>query len=163
MFYLWQRFLSLCALAAALIIGLSAVFVSYDVIARNVGLPSLYWVVDLSEYALPLATLLVAPWLALRGGHIRIDFITLFLPQKAKNYLNQFIHLSCAVFSGVMVWYSTSVTLESFSTGAIIMKNAVFPEWYVYAPMPFCFVLISIEFLRQVFSPGEDSSIDETI
>lgn len=163
MFNLWQRFLSACALVAALIIGLSAVLVSYDVFARNVGLPSWHWIVDMSEYALPLATLLVAPWLALRGGHIRIDLVTLFLPKKMQGYLNQMIYLTCAVLSLIMIWYSISVTAESYTTGALIIKNAVFPEWYVYLPMPFCFTLLAIEFFRQFLRPDQSPTLENPI
>jgi TRAP-type C4-dicarboxylate transport system permease small subunit len=41
------------------------------------------------------------------------------------------------------------VTLEAYDTQALVIKNITFPEWYVYVPLPFCFLLLTIENLRR--------------
>ncbi len=156
---MWKKILSAGAALSAAIIGLSAVMVSYDVFARNLGLPSLTWIVDMTEYALPLATLLVAPWLAYQGGHIKIDLMTLCFPASVQKVLNLFISFACAVLCVVLTWYSVSVIFESYEMGAMVIKNVVFAEWWIYVPVPLCFALLSIEFLRHTFGPAARSSV----
>ena len=48
------------AYAAAVIVGLMALAVTFDVVARNLGWGNTGWVVELTEYSLPVATLRVA-------------------------------------------------------------------------------------------------------
>jgi len=149
---MWQRILSAGASLSALIIGLSAVLVSYDVIARNINLPSFNWIVDMTEYALPLATLLVAPWLAQQGGHIKIDLVALILPKRILRKLDFITNIICIVVCAILAWFSIGVILESYDTGAVVIKNIVFKEWWVFVPLPPCFALLAIEFLRLTFS-----------
>jgi hypothetical protein len=32
----------------------------------------------------------------------------------------------------------------------MIFKSVVFPEWWLYTPVPLCFGLLAIEFLRRL-------------
>ncbi|WP_144175857.1 TRAP transporter small permease, partial [Pseudomonas sp. Kh13] len=91
------------------------------------------------EYALPLATLLVAPWLTTRGEHIRIDLLVGLLRGKWANQVERATHVACGLVAAIVTWYGVGVTTEAYVTGALVIKNITFPEWYVYAPLPFCF------------------------
>jgi TRAP-type C4-dicarboxylate transport system permease small subunit len=152
---MWNRVLNGCAGLAGLIIAIVVILVSYDVIARNVGLPSPSWVVDLTEYALPLATLLVAPWLANRGEHIKIDLVAMVLPKRTMARLDRVIGLACGAVSALMAWYGANVGLESYQTGALVIKNVIFPEWWVFAPLPVCFSILAFEFVRRALASTE--------
>jgi TRAP-type C4-dicarboxylate transport system permease small subunit len=68
---MYKRLIHGCGSAAAIILGVVTLLVCYDVIARNFGARSLPWIVEVTEYALPLATFLAAPWLMYRNEHIR--------------------------------------------------------------------------------------------
>ena len=50
-----------------------ALLVTGDVLGRNLGLGTLPWIVEASEYGLPLATFLIAPWLLARGSTSGVD------------------------------------------------------------------------------------------
>lgn len=152
---MWNRLLSVCAGLSAFIIAAISVMVSYDVIARNTGLPTVSWIVDLTEYALPFATLLVAPWLAHRGEHIKIDLISMVMPKQAMVKVDKGINFVCGVVCLVIAWYGVSVTLESYETGALVIKNIIFPEWWAFAPLPGCFLILALEFLRAAVVPVE--------
>jgi hypothetical protein len=43
-------------------------------------------------------------------------------------------------------WYAAAATLRSYSDGALVIKNLVFPEWWVLAPISFIFVVLALEF-----------------
>jgi TRAP-type C4-dicarboxylate transport system permease small subunit len=47
----------------------------------------------------------------------------------------------------VLVWYGTIMTAQSARLGSLTIKNLVFPEWWLLAPLPICFALIAIEFV----------------
>ena len=47
----------------------------------------------------------------------------------------------------VFVRYGIAMTYESYRLGSITIKNLVFPEWWLLAPLPFCFLLLAIEFV----------------
>lgn len=146
---MWKALLGTCAAAAAFIIGTTLLLVGYDVIARNLGLWSPGWIVDVSEYALPLATLLVAPWLTARNEHIRIDLLVGLLPERWAAQAGRATQAACGLVAAIITWYGVSVTAEAYQTGSLMIKNITFPEWYVYAPLPICFTLITIECIRQ--------------
>ena len=54
---LWGRLMQACGIAAALVVGVMTVLVGYDVLARNLRLPSAAGIAEASEYGLALATL----------------------------------------------------------------------------------------------------------
>ena len=39
------------------------------------------------------------------------------------------------------------MTYDAWRNGSITIKNLVFPEWWLLAPLPVCFVLLAIEFV----------------
>ena len=53
--------------------------------------------------------------------------------------------------SFLMVWYGTVMTLQSARLGSLTIKNLVFPEWWLLAPLPVCFALVSIEFVLRFY------------
>lgn len=163
---MWNRLLSACAALSALIIGAVVVLVSYDVIARNMGLWSPAWIVDLTEYALPLSTLLVAPWLTAKDQHIKIDLVATAVPMRLRRRLDRMVHIGCGLICAVIAYYAVNVALESYETQALVIKNIVFPEWWVYAPVPVCFALLTVECLRrglESYTIGESAPIVQTL
>jgi TRAP-type C4-dicarboxylate transport system permease small subunit len=53
-----------------------------------------------------------------------------------------------------LVWYSIRVFADSRQIGALVMKSLVFPEWWLFVPLPICFALMAIECARRVRSPA---------
>lgn len=133
------------AALAALLLGVTALAITLDVIARNVGLGTLPWILEVSEYVLPLATFLAAPWLLYRNEHVRLDVLLVAYPR-----LGHVTNLIGLAVCGVLVVYGVRTILNSAAQGSMVLKSVVFPEWWLYAPVPLCFGLLSIEFLRRL-------------
>ena len=150
----YRSFLHACAVVAAVVLGLAALAVTGDVVARNVGLGTLPWILEVSEYVLPLATFLVAPWLLRRGEHVRLDALLTAIPPwlaRALDRLADAIGLAvCAVF----VVYGAKAIASSAQQGSLVIKSVVFPEWWLYAPVPVCFALLAVEFVRRLAGRG---------
>ena len=142
---LYARVLEWLAACAALLLGASAAAITVDVIGRNVGMGTLPWILEVSEYVLPLATFLVAPWLLYRNEHVRLDVLALNRP-----WVGQLANIVGLAVCGVLVVYGVRTILNSATQGAMIFKSVVFPEWWLYVPVPLCFGLLTIEFLRRL-------------
>ncbi|HSV84533.1 MAG TPA: TRAP transporter small permease [Ramlibacter sp.] len=146
---IYLALLAACASLAGIIIGAMVVLVTYDVLARNVHLPNLAWVADVTEYALPLATLLVAPWLVHRNEHVRLDLLVVHLPEPVRIKVEKAVYALCCLIAAVIACYSVTVIVDSWRTGSLVIKSFNFAEWLVYLPLPPCFLLIAVECLRK--------------
>ena len=142
--------LSGLAALSALLIGLTALAITLDVVARNVGLGTLSWILEVSEYMLPLATFLVAPWLLRRNEHVRLDAVLHVVSRRTGAALEMASNLVGILVCAVLVVYGVRTILNSAQQGAMVLKSVVFPEWWLYAPVPLCFLLLAFEFGRRI-------------
>jgi TRAP-type C4-dicarboxylate transport system permease small subunit len=142
---LYDRVLQGLAACAAVLLGASALAITLDVVGRNVGLGTLPWILEVSEYVLPLATFLVAPWLLRRNEHVRLDVLL-----RAWPWLNQVTNVVGLAVCAVLVLYGVRTILNSAQQGAMVFKSVVFPEWWLYLPVPLCFGLLTVEFVRRL-------------
>jgi len=141
------RLLDALATIAALLLLSMVVVVTADIVLRNVGGGGLVWANEVSEYALYLMTLLTAPWLLRRGQHVRLDIMLSFLPARTAWLLEGAGDLLGLAVSLIMLRYALVATLDSWRIGAITIKNLVFPEWWLLAPLAAAFALIAVEFV----------------
>lgn len=151
---LYARALDACAVVAALLLGVVALLVTGDVVARNVGLGTLPWILEVSEYVLPLATFLIAPWLLRRGEHVRLDLLITGLPPAAGRVLQRVADGLGLAICMVFVVYGAKAVAGSAQQGSMVLKSVVFPEWWLYAPVPPCFALLAVEFVRRMLAPA---------
>ena len=142
---LYDRVLQGLAACAAVLLGASALAITLDVVGRNVGVGTLPWILEVSEYVLPLATFLVAPWLLRRNEHVRLDVLLRVWP-----WLNHVTNVVGLAVCAVLVLYGVRTILNSADQGAMVFKSVVFPEWWLYAPVPLCFTLLAVEFVRRL-------------
>jgi TRAP-type transport system small permease protein len=143
-------FLQALAGAAALLLGVMALLVTLDVVMRNVGLGTIAWVNEVSEYSLPVATLLIAPWLLHRNEHVRLDVLLTAVPRGASRWLQKFCDVIGIAICAVFVWYSVRLIFDSARIGSMMVKTLAIPEWWQYALVPVCFSLLAVEFARRL-------------
>ncbi|MCA3179047.1 MAG: TRAP transporter small permease [Burkholderiaceae bacterium] len=149
----WSRLMQACGGAAAAILGAVVLAVCWDVFARNLGAKSLPWIVEATEYALPLATFLAAPWLMFRYEHVRLDLLSATLSPRNLARIERIAAAVCLVVSLVIVWYSFAVILDTRKVGSLVIKSLVFPEWWLFVPVPICFLLLAGECARRLVFP----------
>ena len=143
----------LLGIACVLLFALMVV-VCLDVLLRNVplipssrGFPAAN---ELSEFALYLITMLSAPWLLRQGMHIRVDILLRAIPRQiawAMEWCMDLVALACCL---ITFRYSLQAVVESRAAGAQIIQTFVIPEWYVLAPLPLTFLLLTIEVLFRI-------------
>jgi TRAP-type C4-dicarboxylate transport system permease small subunit len=149
------KFLELLkALSGAVIFAVFVVIV-VDVLVRTSGFKPLQESSVIVEYGLLWFTMLAAPWLARNKAHVFIDAITQLLPETAQRVIAKVVYLLCALFSLVVCYYSLQLTIAAIVEGQIDIRAVDVPQWVLFAPIPLCFLLVAIEFLR--FLLGYDS------
>lgn len=143
----YGRLLDGLLLIACLLLLAMALMIGADVLLRNVGAGGFAVSNELSEDFLYLITLFAAPWLLRQGQHIRVDIVLRVLPLKVAvvlEWLGDIIGLCCSLY---FVVYGLRVTAASYASGALSIKTLITPEWWILAPLPFAFALLSIEFV----------------
>jgi len=138
------------AAGAALLLGATALAVTLDVLARNLGLGANPWILEVSEYVLPLATFLAAPWLLTTNSHVRLDVLLQLLPLGVARWLERIANVLGLAICVVFVVYGVRTLLDSARQGSMVLKSVVFPEWWLYVPVPLCFALLAAEFLLRL-------------
>jgi TRAP-type transport system small permease protein len=135
---------------AAMLVGAMALAVTLDVVGRNLGWSNTGWVVELTEYSLPVATLLVAPYLLHRNEHVRLDVLLVLLPKRVSLFLERCADVFGMMICAIFVWYGIKLIFDSARLGSMVVKTLAIPEWWQYALVPVSFTLLAIEFTRRL-------------
>ena len=163
------RLLEALALLGCAVIFAMTVMICADVLLRNVRLiPGVYglaWANEISEAMLYLVTLLTAPWLLRQGQHIRVDIVLRAVPRRLGWYFEWTADAMGLLCCLVITWYGMVATMKSYQSGALSIKTLVTPEWWMQAPLPIAFALLSIEMLfrmRRLYL-GERAPRDDAV
>jgi TRAP-type C4-dicarboxylate transport system permease small subunit len=141
------RLFDALAFVAALILLAMVAVVTTDIVLRNLTRGGISWSNEVTEYALYLITLLVAPWLLRRGQHVRLDLVLGAVPPRPAWLMEAVGDVLGLLVCLVLLRYGAAMAFDSARLGAITIKNLVFPEWWLLAPLPITFALLAIEFV----------------
>lgn len=157
------------ALVACAMLFLMTLMICGDVLLRNLplvpGVKSIAWSNEVSEATLYLVTMLTAPWLLRQGRHIRVDVLLRVVPKKLGwhcEWASDFFALLCCL---AMAFYGASAALASYKAGSMSVKTLEMPEWWLLAPLPAAFLLLSIEMvfrMRRLYM-GERAPRDDAV
>ena len=103
--------------------------------------------------------MLIIPWLLFRAEHVRLDLLTNTLSSGALRVLDRVASAVGLVVSLVVVWYAVRVIADSMEIGAMVVKSLVFPEWWLFVPVPLSFGLMAIECARRLLRPGAHEAV----
>ncbi|MEI7737835.1 MAG: TRAP transporter small permease [Burkholderiaceae bacterium] len=146
---LFGRLIAGLALVGCAILFAMMFIIVGDVLLRDLAISflpqGLAWSNEVSELMLYLITMCVAPWLLRQGQHIRVDIVLQAIPAKLAWYLECIGDLVGFVCCVMIMIYSFKASLNSYQSGALSIKTLVTPEWWGLAPLPFVFMLLSIE------------------
>ena len=124
------------------------VLIALDVILPLVGIQPWDGTLGVVEYGLLWFTILAAPWLARIKGHVFIDAVAEMLPPGAKKVTSKIAYLVAIMGSLMLAYFSWLLMVEAFIDENIDERSIELMLWWLYAPMPICFALVAIEFIR---------------
>ena len=149
------------AVLSGVLIFASFVMIVVDVSMRIVGLKPPLFTVATVEYILLWFTMLAAPWLARIKGHVFIDAVTQFLPPAIKTVVAKIVYTICVVSCSIYAVHSYLLFDYAWKRGLVDLRTVDMPQWIIYLPMPICFALVAVEFMR--FLLGFDDMYDKTV
>ena len=135
------------------------VLIVVDVFVRLIGIPPWLYSTILVEYGLLWFAMLGAPHLVRTKGHVFIDALTQLLPQTARRITAKIAYVICIASSLVFAYYSLELLVGAIADNEIDVRAVDMPLWMLLLPIPFCFFLVAIEFVR--YCIGWDSMYGE--
>jgi len=125
--------------------------INYEVVMRYfLGNPT-SWVSDFSLYFMVYITMLGAAWLLKKDGHVKIEILVTRMSRGTRRVMKAIASLVGAVVSGLMFWYSFQMTLDAFQMKSVFFHAVIVPRWIVFWVIPTGFLLLSIQFLRNMY------------
>ncbi len=143
----FERLLNALAVVAALVLLAMVILVTADIVLRNLTRTGFPWSNEVSEYALYLVTLMTAPWLLRRGQHVRVDVMLTMVPSRIAWIMEAASDILGIAVCLLLARSGVIMTYQSWQLGSITIKNLIFPEWWLLAPLPVAFILLAIEFV----------------
>ena len=136
------------AYCSGVTIFIAVVLIVVDVGMRITGFDPFVFVLTAVEYILLYFTMLAAPWLVRIKGHVFIDAVTQFLPPRVKTVIAKLVYLACIVASSIYCYQLVILLTEAIQSGELDMRSYEIPIWILFVPMPLCFFMCAMEFVR---------------
>lgn len=143
----------LCAAAFAA----ALVLIVLDIGFRFLGIGSLPWSIELTEYALYGIAFLGAPWVLSEGAHVRMDALLNVSPRPVVSVLNKVTTLIALSASLVLVYYGCASSYSAWEDQMVTRKILNYPEWIVLIPIPVSGLLLTAECLLILFGARRDA------
>lgn len=138
--------LFLFRLGCLLVVGI-VVLVNYDVISRNLGLPSAVWAVNSVEYLMLHITFLCLPYLVLTRGHVCVEVLLTYMPAGLRKVWELGLHLISAAVCFYMMWHTGESFWQVLLDGSYEIRSFDAPMWMLYSTMPIGFGFGALQFL----------------
>lgn len=134
--------------------GLLLVLITLGIVAniasRALFGTSIIWILEAVEYALIAVTFLGVAWVLTEDKHTRVDILVTSLRPDIAAILTLIANVVGFVTMCGMTWFAAVAAIESKASNAFIYKYLEFPEWWIYAGIPFATGLVALVFLFRI-------------
>lgn len=121
-----------------------------NIVSRALTGASIIWMLEAIEYALIAVTFLGTAWVLTEDKHTRVDILITSLGPRTAAMLTLIANVIGFVTMCVMTWFAAVAAIESKASHAFIYKYLEFPEWWIYAGIPFATGLVALVFLLRI-------------
>src|SRR5690606_24594196 len=139
----YRGVMAACGAVGAILFGAMALVICIDVIFRNLGIFSISWALEGSEYMLMAAAFLGAPWLVYTSDHIRVDIVVRMLPDALARLCDILVDIICLAISAIIAYESITNLLATAEQGGDVLKVLLFPVWWLRIPIVTSLVLLT--------------------
>lgn len=118
------------AYASGVLFVLVSLYVAADAAGRTFFHVSTAVTDEFGGYVLAVGAMFALAYTLRIGGHVRIDILLPYLPQRLQIILNYVAMAGMALFSGMLALYTWQLAIESLTTGARAMsflRTPLFP------------------------------------
>ena len=144
---------ALAVLAGLLLVWLMVAIV-VSVTMRNLGVQPYAWLFTSTEYSILYMTMLGAPWLVRKRGHVHIELLTAALPETIRVILSRLVAAGCVVVCGWLAWRGYLLVQTNIARMDFDVRAYFYPRWLLTIAFPISFGLMAVEFAR--FAVGRE-------
>jgi TRAP-type C4-dicarboxylate transport system permease small subunit len=148
---LYDGLLSAFALVAGVLLVWLMVSILISVTMRNLGMQPFPWLFLSGEYGLFYLTMLGAPWLVRKRGHVHVELVTAMLPDRAQAALSRLVAFGCVVVCLILAWAGVELVARDIARSNFDVRAYFTPKWLLTIAFPVSFGLMAVEFGRFVF------------
>lgn len=143
----YERLTAVMAAAAACLILLMSLWITYDVATRNLfGLAS-PWAFDLSEYTLVWITFLAGPWLLLKDRHVRIELLIDQLSVRLQRAVGIVVSVVAILVCVILAWQCGIAAHDYLTRGDMMPRIWRIPRIFPYVVIPIGAVMLAVSFV----------------
>lgn len=143
--------------AMAVLAGLVLVWLMVAIVAsvglRNLGMQPPAWLFTSTEYGVFYMTMLGAPWLVRRRGHVHIELVTAALPDGLRRAVSRAVALGCVLVCAYLAWRGLLLVQTNIARMDFDVRAYFYPRWLLTIAFPLSFGLMAVEFARFAFGP----------
>lgn len=140
---------AMAVIAGSILIWLMVAIV-WSVTLRNMGLQPYAWLFTSTEYGILYMTMLGAPWLVRKRGHVHIELVTAYLPPTVRALVSRLVALACVLICGYLAWRGYLLVQTNLARNDFDVRAYFFPRWMLTIAFPLSFGLMAVEFARFV-------------
>lgn len=140
---------AMALLAGAILVWLMVAIV-WSVTMRNLGMQPYAWLFTSTEYGILYMTMLGAPWLVRKRGHVHIELVTAYLPAPVRAVVSRLVALACVLICGYLAWRGFLLVQTNLARNDFDVRAYFFPRWMLTIAFPLSFGLMAVEFARFV-------------
>ena len=141
--------------AMAIIAGATLVWLMVSTILsvalRNLGLQPYAWLFTSAEYGLLYMTMLGAPWLVRKKGHVHIELVTAILPDTLRRFVSRLVALLCVLVCLILAWKGFELFITNIERNDFDVRAYYYPRWLLSITFPLSFGFMVVEFSRFAF------------
>lgn len=141
---------AMAGIAGAILVWLM-ISIIVSVVMRNAGLQPFAWLFTSAEYGLLYMTMLGAPWLVRKKGHVHIELVTAVLPTSLRIIVSRFVALLCVIVCLILAYKGLQLFMTNIERNDFDVRAYYFPRSLLTICFPLSFGFMMIEFSRFVF------------
>jgi TRAP-type C4-dicarboxylate transport system permease small subunit len=148
---LFDHILDISAVLSGVLIFLSMLGSSVDVMSRYILNEPIEPMIALTEFGLLYITFLAAGWLQRIDGHIKMDFIVSRMNSRNQLVFAIISSILAMIVSLFLIWYGAQVTRELWITKSYdVFKLQGVPKAIIVAIIPVGGLMLFLQLLRQI-------------
>lgn len=155
-----ERVTTALAVFACAVVTCIFVMIVIDVSMRMLSFTPPSFTLSVVEYSLLYFAMCCAPYLVRHRGHVTIEALVSVLPGAVRKVLAKLVYLTCIAAALLFTYYSAELFLEAWESQEPDVRGIDMPYWTLFLPMPLCFALVALEFLRYLIGPESFYSYD---
>ncbi len=140
------------AYLGAVLIAITLLVVTAQVIARYVFDYSILWAFDTTEYLLGFFAFLAVAWVLRKEGHVSLDAAINLLNPRKRALVMAITSIIAAIITLIIAWYGAEAMVDHFQRGTFVGGMSLrLPKGPVLSVIPLGFSLFAIQFLRRSY------------